>query len=142
MSAGQCPFCHPDHSRVFYEGNLVIGLWDSFPVSDGHVLLIPRRHVADWFEATPEEQAELMAAIDVARKNILARFSPDGFNLGVNIGEVAGQTIFHLHLHVIPRYRGDVEDPTGGVRNVIPARGNYLKWNILKENRAEKDIPG
>ena len=129
MSARPCPFCHPDQSRVFHEGKLVMGLWDSFPVSEGHVLLIPRRHVATWFDATPEEQRELMATIDVARENILARFSPDGFNLGVNIGEVAGQTIFHLHLHVIPRYRGDVEDPTGGVRNVIPAKCNYLKWN-------------
>ena len=128
MNAGECPFCPPDPGRVFYEGNLVIGLWDDCPVSDGHVLLVPRRHAATWFDATPEEQRELIEAIGVAKDNILARFTPDGFNLGVNIGEAAGQTVFHLHLHVIPRYRGDVEDPTGGVRHVIPARGNYLKW--------------
>ena len=98
------------------------------------MLLIPGRHVATRFDATPEEQMELIATVDVARKNILERFMPDGFNLGVNIGEAAGQTVFHLHLHVIPRYRGDVEDPTGGVRNVIPARGNYLKGDSSKED--------
>ncbi len=133
MSARPCPFCHPDPSRVFYEGNLVLGLWDGFPVSEGHALLIPRRHVPTWFDATPEERMELMGAIDIVRKNILDRFAPDGFNLGVNIGEAAGQTVFHLHLHVIPRYRGDVEDPTGGVRHVIPAKGNYLKGNFYKK---------
>ncbi len=127
MSAGPCPFCNLDRSRVFYDGKLVIGLWDSFPVTDGHVLLIPKRHVATWFDATAEEHLELISAIDVAREKILARFKPDGFNIGVNVGGAAGQTIFHLHLHVIPRYRGDVEDPTGGVRNVIPSKGNYLK---------------
>ncbi len=137
---GPCPFCHPDRSRVFYEGKLVIALWDSFPVTDGHVLLIPKRHVSTWFDATPEEQQELVAAVDIAREKIFARFRPDGFNFGINLGEAAGQTIFHLHLHVIPRYRGDVEDPTGGVRNVIPAKGNYLKGNAFKGNLGEKDI--
>jgi superfamily II DNA or RNA helicase/HKD family nuclease/diadenosine tetraphosphate (Ap4A) HIT family hydrolase len=141
MSAGPCPFCNPDRGRVFYEGKLVIGLWDSFPVTDGHVLLIPRRHVATWFDATPEEHLELIAAIDIARKSILARFKPDGFNLGVNIGGAAGQTIFHLHLHVIPRYRGDVEDPTGGVRNVIPAKGNYLKRSAPQGGLGEQSTP-
>ena len=127
MTTGSCPFCNPDPSRVFYEGELVIGLWDSFPVAPGHVLLIPKRHVPTWFDVTSEERLELIAAIDIARDHILARNKPDGFNLGVNIGEAAGQTIFHLHLHLIPRYIGDVADPTGGVRNVIPDKGNYLK---------------
>lgn len=134
MNTASCPFCSPDPSRVFYEGKLVIALWDSFPVAPGHVLLIPRRHVPTWFDVTPEERLELIAAIDIARDHILARYKPDGFNLGVNIGEAAGQTIFHLHLHVIPRYIGDVEDPTGGVRHVIPDKGNYLKNKGL-ENR-------
>jgi diadenosine tetraphosphate (Ap4A) HIT family hydrolase len=127
MRTGQCPFCHPDRSRMFHEGELVIGLWDRFPVSDGHVILVPKRHVATWFDAATDEQMELIATIDVARKHILARYTPDGFNLGVNVGEAAGQTIFHLHLHIIPRYRGDVADPTGGVRQVIPGKGNYLQ---------------
>jgi superfamily II DNA or RNA helicase/HKD family nuclease/diadenosine tetraphosphate (Ap4A) HIT family hydrolase len=127
MISSSCPFCNPDLSQVFYEGNLVIALWDGFPVAPGHVLLIPKRHVATWFDATYEEQLELMATIDIARATILSRHKPDGFNVGVNIGKAAGQTIFHLHFHVIPRYEGDVEDPTGGVRGVIPAKGNYLK---------------
>ena len=127
MSTGSCPFCSPDPSRVFYEGKLVVALWDSFPVAPGHVLLIPKRHVPTWFDVTSEERLELIAAIDIARDHILSHYKPDGFNLGVNIGEAAGQTIFHLHLHVIPRYVGDVEDPTGGVRHVIPGKGNYLK---------------
>jgi diadenosine tetraphosphate (Ap4A) HIT family hydrolase len=121
-----CPFCKPDSSRVFYRGKLVLGLWDAFPVNDGHALLVPKRHVASWFDATEEERAELMAAVDIARDAILAKYKPDGFNLGINIDHAAGQTVFHLHLHVIPRYTGDVEDPTGGVRNVVPQRGNYL----------------
>lgn len=127
MTSTSCPFCNPDPARVFYEGKLVKALWDGFPVSPGHALLVPRRHVATWFDATPEEQLELMAAINNVRTTIIARHKPDGFNVGVNIGRAAGQTVFHLHVHVIPRYEGDVEDPTGGVRGVIPARGNYLK---------------
>ena len=108
----------------------MIALWDSFPVAPGHVLLVPRRHVPTWFDATFEERMELMAAIDIAKDRIVSLHKPDGFNLGVNIGEAAGQTIFHLHLHVIPRYVGEVQDPTGGVRHVIPAKGNYLKGNF------------
>ncbi len=126
MSEKRCPFCYPDAKRIFHSGPLVLGLWDAFPVNPGHALLVPKRHVATWFDATDEEKAELISAVDVARKEILARHQPDGFNIGVNIDEAAGQTVFHLHLHVIPRYRGDVEDPTGGVRNVVPERGNYL----------------
>jgi diadenosine tetraphosphate (Ap4A) HIT family hydrolase/HKD family nuclease len=127
MSDRPCPFCRPDPNRVFHEGKLVIALWDNYPVAPGHVLLIPKRHVATWFDATSDERSDLISAIDIARNVILSRYQPDGFNLGVNIGEAAGQTVFHLHVHVIPRYRGDVEDPTGGVRHVIPTKANYLK---------------
>ena len=139
MSTSSCPFCNPDQNRVFYEGKLILALWDTFPVTPGHVLLIPKRHVATWFDVTSEERLELIAAIDIARDHILSLYNPDGFNLGVNIGEAAGQTIFHLHLHVIPRYIGDVEDPTGGVRHVIPAKGNYLKGTVDKAEAATAD---
>lgn len=131
MSSLSCPFCNPEPSRVFYEGKLVIALWDAFPVSPGHALLVPRRHVKTWFDAAYEEQQELLAAIEIARETILLRHRPDGFNVGVNIGHAAGQTVFHLHVHVIPRYEGDVEDPTGGVRGVIPSKGNYLKGSVV-----------
>ncbi len=126
MKEGKCPFCSVEPDRVFHEGENVLGLWDKFPVSDGHALLIPKRHVEDWFKATSTEQVELAQAISVARDAVLARYQPDGFNIGINVGEDAGQTVMHLHVHVIPRYRNDVEDPTGGVRMVIPNKGNYL----------------
>lgn len=122
-----CPFCQPDAGRVFYESDLVLGLWDAFPVTPGHALLVPRRHIASWFEASREERAALTEAIDVARDAIVRAHRPDGFNVGINLGEAAGQTVFHLHVHVIPRYHGDVDDPRGGVRHVVPGRGNYLR---------------
>lgn len=104
----------------------MIGIWDAFPVSPGHALLVPRRHVQSWFEALPEERLALTKAIDVARFAIEANFRADGYNIGINSGEAAGQTIFHLHVHVIPRVLGDVPDPRGGVRHVISHKGNYL----------------
>jgi superfamily II DNA or RNA helicase/HKD family nuclease len=122
----QCPFCDPHRNRVFLEHPLVIGLWDGYPVSPGHALLIPRRHIATWFESSREEKAALIDAIEDAKAAIERRFSPDAYNIGINVGRAAGQTIFHLHLHVIPRYNGDVSDPRGGVRHVVPAKGNYL----------------
>jgi diadenosine tetraphosphate (Ap4A) HIT family hydrolase len=97
------------------------------PASPGHALVVPRRHVAGWFDATRAEQRELLEAVDVARARIEASHAPDGFNIGVNVGAAAGQTVFHLHVHVIPRYTGDVPDPTGGVRLALPHRGNYLR---------------
>jgi len=121
-----CPFCVPERGRVFHEDGLVVGVWDGFAVSPGHALLVPKRHVETWFDASPEEQAALMQGIGIARERILERFRPDGFNIGINVGRAAGQTVFHLHVHVIPRYTGDVPDPRGGVRHVIPSKANYL----------------
>lgn len=120
-----CPFCAPDPSRVFHAGRLVLGLWDGFPVSPGHALLVTRRHVATWFDASAEERTELMDAIEHAHAAILAEHRPDGLNVGMNLGAAAGQTVEHLHLHVIPRYAGDVEDPRGGIRWVVPDRAAY-----------------
>ncbi|MCI0570367.1 MAG: DUF3427 domain-containing protein, partial [Myxococcaceae bacterium] len=111
---------------VFHEGRLVRGLWDAFPVNPGHALLVTRRHVETWFDASPEERAELSEATVLAHRRILERFPADGFNVGLNAGAAAGQTVPHLHLHVIPRQHGDVPDPRGGVRHVIPKEGNYL----------------
>lgn len=121
-----CPFCEPARDRIFHEDPLVIALWDGFPVSPGHALIVPRRHVPTWFDASAEEQAAILGTIDRVRQEILGRYHPDGFNIGINVGEAAGQTVFHLHLHVIPRYRGDVPNPRGGVRRVIPHRADYL----------------
>lgn len=126
-----CPFCPPDPSRVFFDADpRFVCLWDGFPVSPGHALVVPRRHVATWFEASREEQASLLEGMDRARQEILRHHEPTGFNLGVNIGPAAGQTVPHLHVHVIPRYDGDVPDPRGGVRHVIPGKGNYLLGDL------------
>ena len=122
-----CPFCPPDSTRVFSDEHaLVLCLWDGFPASPGHALVVPRRHVSDWFDATRDEQIALLEGIALARAEIERLHAPDGFNLGVNVGPSAGQTIPHLHVHVIPRYTSDVPDPRGGVRHVIPGLGNYL----------------
>ena len=129
-----CPFCRPDGSRVFFEAELVFGLWDAFPVSDGHALLVTRRHIASWFDATPQERLALTEGVEAAQHSIRQRHTPDGFNIGMNVGAAAGQTVPHLHLHVIPRYAGDVLDPRGGVRHVIPSLANYF----VKEGR-ERD---
>lgn len=127
----ECPFCSPGAERVFLETDLVLGLWDGFPVAPGHALLVTRRHVRDWFEASPAEQAALAEAIGRARRLIDERATregrprPDGYNVGFNAGEAAGQTVFHLHLHVIPRYEGDSRAPRGGIRGVIPGKADY-----------------
>jgi mutator protein MutT len=117
-----CPFCGLPKDQLFYDGELVVGIWDSHPVSPGHALLIPKRHAPTLFDATPEERAELMAAVDRARNAIEGSYAPDGYNIGFNIGQAAGQTVFHAHLHVIPRYAGDVPNPRGGVRKVLRGR--------------------
>ncbi len=121
------PFVNPDPDRVFYQSDLVIGLWDGFPVSPGHALIVPRRVVATWFEATREEQIAILDGVEAAKSAIEERLAPNGYNIGINVGAAGGQTIFHLHVHVIPRFNGDVEDPRGGVRCVVPSKANYLK---------------
>ena len=102
------------------------GIWDAFPVTEGHLLITPHRHVAAWSDLHGSERDAVMAALDDARTLIHERYGPDGFNVGFNEGVAAGQTVAHFHLHVIPRRHGDMDDPRGGVRHVIPERGNYL----------------
>ena len=120
-----CPFCYPAADRVAFEDRLTRALWDAFPVTEGHLLLVPRRHVPTWFDATADERQALLAALDRGRQLLDDRHHPDGYNIGVNVGRAAGQTVFHLHVHLIPRRIGDVPDPRGGVRHVIPGKGTY-----------------
>ena len=136
MTEKACPFCAPEATRLFHVGSLTLGLWDGFPVGPGHALLIPKRHIASWFEASSEERAELFDSIEIARAVIEREHDPkpDGFNIGINVGAAAGQTVGHLHVHVIPRYVGDTPDPRGGVRHVIPERGNYLSDSADSEH--------
>jgi diadenosine tetraphosphate (Ap4A) HIT family hydrolase len=89
--------------------------------------VIPRRHVASWFDATSDERSALLALVDDVRAALEGENAPAGYNIGINVGEAAGQTVMHLHVHVIPRFAGDVDDPAGGVRFVIPGRGNYRR---------------
>lgn len=98
---------------------------DGFPVSPGHTLIISKTLRVDYFELTSDEKADLDNAISLARSLVEAEFSPDGYNIGMNCGESAGQTVFHFHCHLIPRYAGDMENPRGGVRHVIPSKGSY-----------------
>ena len=120
-----CPFCDPPQDRVFATDRLAFALWDGYPASPGHALIIPKRHIATWFEATEAEQSALFALLSTVKAIIDERHKPDGYNIGINSGAAAGQTVFHLHIHLIPRFKGDVENPRGGVRHVIPAKGNY-----------------
>jgi diadenosine tetraphosphate (Ap4A) HIT family hydrolase len=118
-------FCELSPDRLVGGDALVVAIRDGYPVSPGHTLVLPRRHVASWFDATPGEQRALLAAVAEVRRQLDRELRPDGYNIGVNVGEAAGQTVMHLHVHVIPRYHGDVDDPRGGVRGVIPARQRY-----------------
>jgi len=105
--------------------DLCYARYDRYPISPGHLLLIPFRHVANFFDATDAEQAALLALVREAKAHLDREFGPDGYNVGVNVGQAAGQTVMHLHIHLIPRYRGDIENPRGGVRGVIPERRVY-----------------
>jgi diadenosine tetraphosphate (Ap4A) HIT family hydrolase len=118
-----CPFCSTEGAAL--SNALAYARYDINPVSRGHLLIIPRRHVADWFDVRADERQAIFSLADEARARLLTELAPDGFNLGINVGRVAGQTVFHAHLHLIPRYQGDVENPRGGVRGVIPAKQQY-----------------
>lgn len=122
-----CLFCSPPGERVFWRNDVVYAMWDAFPVTPGHALLIPHAHHEHWGLAPWEVRAKLLEAIETVQTAVSKQLGtdPDGWNVGFNVGQAAGQTIFHLHVHVIPRRCGDVDDPTGGVRNVIPGKGKY-----------------
>jgi superfamily II DNA or RNA helicase/HKD family nuclease/diadenosine tetraphosphate (Ap4A) HIT family hydrolase len=121
-----CPFCHPDVQRLAFVQETVFALWDGFPVSPGHILVIPKRHFPTWFEATSDELQAITKAIEEAKRTVEQKQNPQGYNIGVNVGKAAGQTIAHLHVHLIPRYENDTPNPRGGVRHVIPGKGDYL----------------
>lgn len=123
IDSPNCPFCHPD--RMLFEDDLAYAITDKFPVNPGHLLIIPKRHVADFFQTTGAERTALLALLDQAKFYLDDKLAPAGYNIGINVGEVAGQTIPHVHLHLIPRYKGDMKNPRGGVRGVIPARQSY-----------------
>lgn len=119
-----CIFCHIDRS-ILAETSLSFAFLDNFPVSKGHTLVIPKRHVVSIWEMTTEEYTDAFSLVGRVKNILQEKFAPQGFNVGVNCGEAAGQTVFHAHIHLIPRYNGDVPSPRGGIRNIIPGKGNY-----------------
>lgn len=121
-----CPFCKAESEReLIASSSLSVAFYDGFPVSPGHALIIPKRHVASFFDLSKEEQQDLLNLADMVKRIVEERYHPDGYNIGINVGEAAGQSIFHVHMHLIPRYQGDVPNPRGGVRGVIPSKQNY-----------------
>lgn len=121
-----CPFCNPETEReLIVESATAYAMFDKFPVSNGHALIIPKRHCNDYFDLTFKEQSACVFMLNSVEQIIMKRFNPDGINIGINIGEAAGQTVSHVHIHLIPRYTNDVNDPRGGVRGVIPEKKIY-----------------
>ncbi len=126
LNPEDCPFCDSSGSERLIESRLSFAVFDSCPVNPGHVLIIPRRHVSSFFDLDGSEVEDLMGLLLLLKDLLTERRRPDGFNVGINVGDAAGQTIGHVHIHLIPRYFGDVDDPTGGVRGVIPGKAKYF----------------
>jgi ATP adenylyltransferase len=116
-----CIFCNPER-EIIVENAMAIAVYDSYPVSPGHALVLPRRHVITIWELEGEEYDACFRLVRELRPLLEMRYGPDGFNVGANCGAAAGQSVWHAHIHVIPRYTGDVADPLGGVRHVIPRK--------------------
>jgi diadenosine tetraphosphate (Ap4A) HIT family hydrolase len=133
------PFLSISPTEWLASNELAFAIADAFPVSDGHTLIVPRRAVESWWEATRDERIALLDLAEEVKGLLEARLAPDGWNLGVNVGEAGGQTVPHLHLHLIPRYAGDVPDPRGGIRHAIPERGNWQE--AANEGRAAYAVP-
>jgi diadenosine tetraphosphate (Ap4A) HIT family hydrolase len=121
-----CPFCQWDTSRgIILKSENAFAIFDKFPVSQGHALIIPNRHTSNYFDLSPAEQSHCIQLLNEVKQKVSEQFSPDGFNVGINVNEAAGQTVPHVHIHLIPRYHGDVANPLGGVRGVIPDKKEY-----------------
>ena len=123
-----CLFCNPKSSSVAHENNLAYASYDTYPVSEQHCLIIPKRHIIDYFELSNEELIACNDLIRIIKKEVLTKDNNvRGFNIGTNAGKVAGQSIMHCHIHLIPRREGDVDNPQGGVRSVIPKKQHYKR---------------
>jgi diadenosine tetraphosphate (Ap4A) HIT family hydrolase len=122
---GECPFCSLSPRRIEIENGHAFAIRDAFPISPGHTLVIPRRHIRSWFEATSMERDAILTLLDTCKRGLDELYRPDAYNIGINDGPAAGQTIAHLHAHLIPRYLNDVADPRGGIRWLIPAKAAY-----------------
>lgn len=119
-----CSFCNMER-EIKLESELSFAIYDSFPVNEGHALIITKRHTANYFDLTLEEQIDCIKLLNRFKGIVQEKYNPAGFNVGININESAGQTVPHVHIHLIPRYKGDVEEPRGGVRGVVQQRMSY-----------------
>lgn len=119
-----CIFC--EIKNYVLENELAYGIFDKFPATKGHMLFIPKRHVANFFDITKEEREAIFDLVEEGKKMLDEKYNPDGYNVGVNVNQSGGQTVFHVHVHLMPRFNGDVIDPTGGVRGAIP---KYMKYS-------------
>ena len=119
------PFYPLDEERIIMIGDNALAFYDRFPVSPGHALVIPVRGVKSIYELDAEVQREIWDMVRQVRELLAEKYQPDAFNIGINDGAAAGQTMPHSHIHIIPRYQGDVADPRGGIRHVIPAKAKY-----------------
>jgi len=124
-SVSRCPFCPPPAETVLAETTTALAFCDGFPVTKGHTLIVPRRHVESYFDLTADERSEMFELVVRVRLLLAEDSTIDGYNIGLNDGPAAGQTIPHVHLHVIPRRAGDVPAPRGGIRWVIPEKSRY-----------------
>lgn len=120
-----CPFCQMPPERVLLANDVAFVIRDGYPISPGHTLVIPRRHVGSFFEISEAERTGMLQLLDAAKAGLDREYRPDGYNIGINDGPAAGQTVPHLHMHLIPRYAGDREDPRGGVRWIMPEKAEY-----------------
>lgn len=125
MTVPACPFCNSPDGEILLQNEYCYARKDAYPVSPGHLLIIPFRHVPDAFNLSREERIAIGDLLDRCRELVERKLSPDGYNIGVNIGEAAGQSVMHVHIHFIPRFSGDTPYPGGGVRHAIPGRGEY-----------------
>lgn len=124
----ECLFCkwkEEYKENIIFENELAFATYDGYAVSKGHMLFMTKRHVDNFFNTTLEEKVAIFELVNEAKKMLDEKYSPDGYNIGMNCGVAAGQSIMHIHVHLIPRYSGDVENPRGGVRGVIPQKQNY-----------------
>lgn len=124
MPSSDCIFCSPDR-EILASSAHALAFADAFPISPGHSLVVPRRHVVTIFELNEEEYSDCFLLVLKVKDLLVAKYSPDGFNVGVNVGEAGGQSVWHAHVHVMPRFKGDTPEPLGGVRNVIPRKRDY-----------------
>jgi diadenosine tetraphosphate (Ap4A) HIT family hydrolase len=115
-----CPFCTLPKKEILLENDQAFAFFDKYPVQTGHLLIVPKRHIETYFDASMAEVAAIHALLHEGKQMLDVKYKPDGYNIGVNVGEFGGQTVMHLHVHLIPRYQGDMEDPRGGIRKAIP----------------------